>query len=134
MTPATMRIEAILANEELDREDAPSSKCEEIEKLIPELGWDAVLEIILEILRTDRCTDDWRTAAEVLWGAALDRRPMPVDLVIAHLCHRWPPDEEEDNLAWSITAKLKKVGYLSEYEPLSDPAVCEQLVRLRGAG
>jgi hypothetical protein len=35
------------------------------------------------------------------------------------------------NLAWSITCKLKGLDYMSEYDPLRDPAVLHELEALR---
>jgi hypothetical protein len=34
-----------------------------------------------------------------------------------------PRGDAEDNLAWSITSKLKGVGYLADYLALDDPGV-----------
>jgi hypothetical protein len=117
--------------------DAPGdeSKSERIERLIEAAGWDAVRDSILAILRADRRPQDDRTATEVLWGAALDRRPMPADRVIALLYHRLErlgggAEGLDENLAWSITSTLKCVGYLSDYDPLNDPAVQAELAAL----
>ena len=135
MRTAAQRVEEIFANDALNADDGPS-KCEVLEEMLPELGWSVVLEHLLAILRQpDRRPSDWDTAAEVLWGAALDGRPMPVDVVVAHLCHRWwGPAQPENNLAWSIISKLKQVDYLSEYDPLADAGVLRELARLQVAG
>lgn len=131
MNTAVQRVEEVLANDALEVEDGPS-KCEVIEELLAELGWSVVLNHLLAVLRQpDRRPLDWDTAAEVLWGAALDGRPMPIDIVVAHLCHRWSPGRDENNLAWSIISKLKRVGYLSEYDPLADAGVLREIERLR---
>lgn len=56
---------------------------------------------------------------------------MPVDFIIALMYYRFDPTgEEEDNLVWSITAKLKKVHYLSDYAPLNDPNVLIEFHKL----
>ena len=123
------RITAILLDSSLDDETVDSSRAEEVEKLIPRFGWPAVQESMLAGLRS-REPERWRLAAEVLWGAALDRREVDVDRVIAHLCLRYPPGPEEDNLAWSITSKLKGRGYLSAYDPLDDPGGARVLAEL----
>jgi len=122
---------AILGDDALDAEGAASSKAEEIEKLITDATWPVVEEAMLALLADSETPAHWRVAAEVLWGAALDRRVVSVDRVIAHLCFRYPPNVEEDNLAWSITSKLKGVSYLSDYDPLQDAAVRQELERLR---
>jgi hypothetical protein len=49
--------------------------------------------------------------------------------VIAHLYFRYC-GPGEDNLAWSITSRLKGVGYLSDYDPLCDPYVVRELKKL----
>jgi hypothetical protein len=64
--------------------------------------------------------DDRMTVAAVFWGAVLDHLPVNADRLIALLYKRLPADEgsSENNLAWSITSKLKGKGYLSRYDPL----------------
>jgi hypothetical protein len=37
--------------------------------------------------------------------------------------------ELDENLVWSITHILKNVGYLSDYEPLRDPAIQAEMAR-----
>ena len=65
-------------------------------------------------------------------GAALDGRQIQINKLIALLHHRFDPrGDAEDNLVWSITCKLKNVGYLSDYEPLNDPGVKEELKAIR---
>ena len=110
-------------------EEGDPFRAEAIEALIPEHGWREVLEVLLRILR-ENSLDHCRTAAEVIWGAVLDEREMPADRVIAHLYFRWS-GPEEDNLVWSITAKLKHVDYLSDYNALADAGVLEELEALR---
>jgi hypothetical protein len=61
---------------------------------------------------------------------------MPKARVIALLHHRLIADvpaplELDDNLVWSITRNLKGVDYLSDYEPLDDPEVKDELRRIR---
>ena len=106
---------------------------EQIEALIPKEGWDKVREAVYGVLLTPELAAHSYTAAGVLWGALLDARPMDPDHTIAVLERRRQfrkPDELEDNLFWSITSKLKGVDYLSDYEPLQDPAVQRALERL----
>jgi hypothetical protein len=56
---------------------------------------------------------------------------MPVDRVVAHILYRWPPEENENNLAWSIISKLKRVRYLSAYKPEDDSGVRDELDKLK---
>ena len=57
---------------------------------------------------------------------------MNANKVIAHLCHRFiAAGNNEDNLAWSIVSKLKGKDYLSDYDPLRDAEVIEELNKIR---
>jgi hypothetical protein len=102
--------------------------------LVVEHGWDAVLEEMLSLLLDDAQQQHWPTAATVIWrGIDL---PMPVVPVIALLHLRLladvPPDQElDENLVWSIIRNLRRVDYLSDYDPARDTEVQEELARLR---
>jgi len=127
------RIDAILADDRPDDEASPQSKTEAIEALVGPFGWELVRDCMMDVLRDDNQGPHWRTAANLFWGAVLDKRDLAVDELIALLYHRFDPEgREEDNEVWSIASKLKGVGYLSKYEPLRDPAVAEQLQKIRG--
>jgi hypothetical protein len=129
------RIWEILGDERLDREGSAQSKAEAIESLIRLFGWEPVREFMMEVLRDDHQEPHWRIAADVFWGAVLDKRRLAADELIALLYLRFGPDgRAEDNEVWSIASKLKGVGYLSKYEPLLDPAVAEELQKIRGRG
>ena len=127
-------IAEILADDWLDDESVEITKVDEIESLIEDVGWPAVRECLLEVLRDDGQSRNWRTAADAFWGAVLDRRDLPTDELIALLHHRFDPTGlVEDDLVWSIVSKLKGIDYLSDYEPLRDPGVIEELRKVRGA-
>ena len=112
--------------------DADPSRAERVEGLIETVGWgpiSAALDQVLEDSR--RPLAHYEVVAEVLWGAVLDRRALDADRVIAQLLHRLEPaDAAENNLVWSIAAKLKGEAYLSEYQPREDPGVARHLRRL----
>ena len=122
-----------MANDALDEDQSGTSKCEEIEKLIEECGWEETYETVLSILQCDdRTEEDWHTAMEVLWGGVLDGRDMDVNKVIAALYYRFEDaGEDENNLAWSIASKLKGKSYLSNYEPTEDPEIIKELEELK---
>lgn len=124
------RVIGILNDSALDDPASPDTKSERIEALIAPAGWEALLACLCGLLHTGDATD-WLAIADVFWGAALDKRPMPADAVIALLYGRFQRagiiDEHSDNLLWSITCKLKGVGYLADYEPLRDPGVRSEL-------
>src|SRR5262249_46344556 len=83
------RINEILADERLDDETSVSSKVEAIEGLIDDLGWEAVRDCMLDVLRDDHQEAHWRTAAHFFWGAVLDRRELPADELIAWHYYRF---------------------------------------------
>ncbi len=129
------RIREILADDRLNDESSEESKVETIESLIDCDGWVAVRDAMMDVLRDDNQEAHWRTAANVFWGAVLDKRELPTDELIAWLYHRFDPDgQAEDNEVWSIVSKLKGVGYLAKYEPFHDPGIVEVLRTIRGRG
>jgi hypothetical protein len=126
-------LDLIMSNDALDSDECEKSKCQEIEKLIPEYGWAAIQETMINILLNDqRRTSDYEVAAQVFWGASLDNRNICANKVIALLYYRLPKDENsnENNLAWSIASNLKKVEYLSDYDPLKDEEIIRESIRL----
>lgn len=128
------QLTGILTNNALDDEDSDLSKAEAIELLIEEVGWEEICRPLFNVLEDDTQSSNWRSIAEVIWGAVLDGQSLPENKVIALLFYRFDPktsSEEDSNLMWSITTKLKKVDYLSDYEPLQDPAVIDELEQLQ---
>lgn len=135
------KIEEILANDFLDDEASDTKeegvyKCDEIEKMIEPYGWEAVEDHMIDILY-DRNGElrfcDYLTAAEVLWGAVLDKRNIKTNTVIALLVYRFYRPEVDDfheNLAWSIIHNLKKRSYTSSYQPEADEEVLLEKDRL----
>jgi hypothetical protein len=126
-------IDDIMANDALDAHESGTSKCEEIEKLIEESGWEGAYDAVLSILQCDdRPEKDWCTAMEVVWAAVLDRHPMDKNKVIAAIYYRFQDaGEYESNLAWSIASNLKGKSYLSSYEPVEDPEIIKELEKLK---
>jgi len=124
---------SIVVDPSLDDESIELSKAELIEGLIDKNSWSEICSILLQILQDDLYAAHWRTVAEVLWGAVLDQRDLPADRVIALLYNRLPASssDDDDNLVWSITHRLKRVGYLSDYDPLQDPNIQKELSALR---
>lgn len=131
ITPSN-RISQILEDDSLDLENSDLSKCEVIEQLIPELGWLTVYAEMISILEDqNQCPRNWHTAAEVLWGAVLDKRDLSeTGKLIALLYLRLGNSDGDENLAWSITSELKGVSYLSSYDPMKDPEVVAEITRL----
>jgi len=117
------KIEATLLNDALDDEYAPEDKLEVMEKLIAEYGWDRVQPYMIAILRDNtRRLKDWYIAAAVFF-MVLSHEPIDdANAVIALVYHRLY-FIGHDNLAWSIACTLKKVDYLSDYDPMEDSEV-----------
>jgi hypothetical protein len=125
------RIQSILSDDTLDK---GGGDVEAIEALIKQFGWELIQVELLRCLWDEKQRNHWYSVAAVFWGATLDNRPMPTDKVIASLYLRLDTQnctDEEENLAWSITCKLKGVDYSSEYDPLKDPDVLAELNLLR---
>lgn len=130
--PPHLEIDAILVGE--DHSSDHDNSVERIEGIIEDDGWDVVRACLLAILEDPgRPASHWQVVAAVFWGAVLDERPVPVDRLIALLYARLPNDEHssENNLAWSITAKLRGVSYLSDYDPFADPCIKRELSTIR---
>lgn len=126
------RVTAILADAAYDNVEGDETPSDAIKALVEAYGWDAVLNALLAVLRDDSAQPFWRDVSVVLF-ATLDR-PMPVNQVIGLLYRRLIEDvpaeyELDENLVWSITRNLKGVAYLSDYEPLQDPAIIAEMKR-----
>jgi hypothetical protein len=114
-------------------EDGPSVD-ELLEPVLDRYGWPPVREALFRVLEGDE-ESLWPVAVAALWDSC-GRRDMEADRAIALVYHRLAPDASDDerNLAWSIASTLKGVDYLSDYEPLSDAGVLNELERLRRGG
>ena len=125
------QIRKILDREVPDTEDFESSKCdkcEEIESLIEVYGWEVMQSALVEMLKEINLNIyDFDVVAQVFWGAVLDKRIIDTNKVIALLYLRLPDGNDLENLIWSITERLKGVGYLSDYEPLEDPDIIKEM-------
>ena len=126
------RVQVILADPAFDDPANDESRADAIFALTGAYGWDAVLDTILSVLADDDRPQHWTDAIIVLWFG-IDR-PMPATRVIALLQLRLladlPPENElDENLVWSITHTLKGVGYLSDYDPGSDPEILAEMAR-----
>lgn len=140
------RFERILADVRLDDESADESQLiaeygsdsmpEAIYMLREQYEWDELLELVLAVLRDDSRSEHWETAQVVLSYAANDHKlgachcPMPTDSTIALLYHRFPGGIDDGDRIWSIVCALKEPS--SDYEPLEDPKVQNELRVLRG--
>jgi len=131
----TDQISRILSDARFDDAACEDTRYEAIWELVAsDADWDTVLSRMIALLEDDGAEKHWVTATGVLWFGI--KRPMPKAHVIALLYHRLMAELPaalalDENLVWSITRNLKGVGYLSDYEPLNDPEVQNELKRLR---
>lgn len=104
----------------------------ELKPVLKKFGWAAVREALFEILKAPDEKLRYE-AMSVLWGAVLDARELNANVTIAHIYLRndLACSEVEENLAWSITSKLKGKGYLSDYDPLADHDVIREIDIIR---
>ena len=135
MPPVRETVSAILADASFDDDACLETRDEAIWALVATHGWDAVREEMLAVLRDDGAQAHWRDASVVIWRGG--ERPMPAVAVIALLYRRLIGDvpaahQLDENLVWSITCNLKRVDYLSDYEPLRDPEIVAEMARLSG--
>lgn len=117
----------------LEGSEKEFSRAEMIEGLVPKFGWDAIHDYLIELLSDDKTSMDSREViAQVFWGAALDGLKIESNKLIALLYTKLPNNQNssENNLAWSIVCKLKKVNYLSDYKPLLDPEIMIEIQKL----
>ena len=72
-----------------------------------------------------------------LYYAVGKKYPVPADRLIALLYFCLMETKEsglglhDENLVWTITRDLKGVRYESDYEPYQDPAVWQEMQRLK---
>ncbi|MGV3623026.1 MAG: hypothetical protein ACO1OB_19560 [Archangium sp.] len=102
-----------------------------LERLLANATWPEVDAELRAVLRDDARSGLWAAAIEVLWCAVLDARETDVDSLVALLWHRRPELTLEENLVWSVIAKLKKLDYLANYDAEKDEGVRRELRRLR---
>lgn len=114
-----------LTDEQLDAD-------EKLERLLANSTWPALDLELRAVLRDDRADALWAAAIELYWCAVLDTRDTDVDSLVALLWHRRPDLTLEENLVWSVIAKLKKLDYLANYDAEKDEGVRRELELLRG--
>ena len=101
------------------------------ETILPQYDWNDVQEALINILLDNNRKDkDYETAAEIIWEAVLDGKPVKKTPVVGLLYYRLGNKEApyENNLIWSIATKLYDLDYAnSEFNPLKDPEILRVL-------
>ena len=65
--------------------ECKGDECQHIEDLIPAYGRETVQEIMTGLLSdNERSVSDYKIAAQVFWGAALDKRNIPENKIIRY--------------------------------------------------
>lgn len=117
-------LNAVLSDDALDAD-------EKLERLLASATWPEVDASLRGVLRDDSADATWTAAIEIYWSAVLDKHDTHVDSLVALLWHRRPDLTLEENLVWSVIAKLKKLDYLANYDAEKDAAVARELALLR---
>jgi hypothetical protein len=126
----TDALSSILADSKYDDPQSEDTRSDAIEREVKTQGWEPVFRFLQELLENVELKRYWGDAIIVIWGEVMRGRSFDPDRVIAILCRCQKLNADLDgNLIWSIVSKLKKVGYLSKYDPLQDPGVLRELAR-----
>lgn len=105
--------------------------------LVSEKTWAEVFPVLFEILQRDDLRFGWEAVVTTLYYAVGKHYPVAADPLIALLYHCLAETREsefglhDENLVWTITRNLKGVKYDSEYDPFQDPAVWQEMQRLK---
>lgn len=138
------QIQQMLADDRFRDESTDCDLSDAITDLAHDVGWQAVYVAMLDVLRDESQVERWYDVIACLFGTDCHERDLPCepDYLVALLydCLRLHPDlgasgidsEAADNLVWSITLNLKRVDYLSEYDPEKDPDVIRQTIDRKG--
>lgn len=101
------------------------------ETLLPQYGWPEVQAALIRILLDDnRGVKDYEIAAEIIWNAVLEEKSVKRTTVVGLLYYRLGNKDTpyENNLIWSITAKLFNLDYAnSDFNPFKDPDIIKAL-------
>ena len=103
----------ILNDDSLDDESRDQGIVELIEGLITEDNWSEVQQIMFDVLADDRVTvERWYLCLCILRGAALDKRPVDGNRILAYACLRLQgyAVAEENDFIWALVSPIKGVG------------------------
>jgi len=108
--------------------------------LAEDVGWQPVLNAMLDILRDNSRASHWYDIVACLFGCDCHKLPLPCDrsylTALLNDCLRIRPDlgiegrdvDDTENLVWSIVHNLKGVGYTSDYDPRADAEVLQHKI------
>jgi hypothetical protein len=130
----------VLALLEKEQADEEFDLMEAVTELSAQTGWAGILVDALGVLQDVSLAQYWYDAASIIyWGISrTDELPVPKMAVIARLYWcliKYPSfGDDGENLVWSIASQIKGVGYLSEWDPMTDPEVRKYLAEFDAMG
>lgn len=119
-----MTLKEVLENDALDADEKTT-------RLLATMEWPVLDEALRALLRDASADALWPAIIELYWAALLDGRPTHDDSLVALLWHRRLQLTLDENLVWSVIARLKKLDYLANYDAEKDEGVLRELQRLR---
>ncbi|MFT5322529.1 MAG: hypothetical protein ACI8P0_000364 [Planctomycetaceae bacterium] len=136
------RLIALLSDSRFDDETVDDDLNDAVTSLATDVGWQPVLNAMLDILRNNSLTLHWYDVVACLFRCDCHELPLPCErsylTALLYDCLRLKPDlgidgrdlDDTDNLVWSIVHNLKGVSYMSDYNPKTDKDVLQhQIVR-----
>ncbi len=135
-----MIVREILADPRFRDDSTDDCVADAIKGLASDVGWHVVDSELLDILRDTTSAANWYDVIACLFGTDCHERGLPCDnsylIALLYDCLRLGPDlgaselfgETAENLIWSIVHRLRGVGYLSTYDPMTDPDVLRQKI------
>lgn len=129
------RLYGILTDPRFKDDSRDRDMSDAVSELALEVSWPAVDTEMVHVLRDVSQCSHWHDVAACFFGTDCHKRELPFGttylIALLYDCLRIRPNlgvpeidiDYAKNLVWSITQNLKGVGYLSDYDPETDPAV-----------
>lgn len=124
-----------------DDEDSFELFEEKINELGHEYGWDNVVAETISLLLDKNHKKGWYYSVSILNWVIEDGHTLPFEwsyiVAVLYRCLELEPnlcvDEvlDAENLVWSISQTIRRVDYLSDWNPLTDPEVVKHMETLK---
>ena len=134
------RLIALLSDSRFKDETVDEDLSEAVTSLANDVGWEPVLNAMLDILRNNSLALHWYDVVACLFCCDCHKLPLPCEhsylIALLYDCLRLKPDlgtdgrdlDNSDNLVWSIAHNLKGVSYMSDYNPKTDEEVLQHQI------
>lgn len=131
------RLHTILTDDRFFDESTDYDIDDAIIDLARDVGWTRVDQAMFDILRDESQARHWYSVVACLFGTDCHTRQLPCEgscfIALLYDCLRIRPDlghpamdyDSVHNLVWSVVHQLKRVDYLSDYDPKLDPEVLQ---------